>query len=81
MQVIKKTFEYFTAEKYRDLEYGTIYYVPGSSSQELNDYILARADEITVQLNNNASNWVTCRIVYLGKDNPLFTPSQTVQWY
>ena len=76
MQVIKKTFEYFTAEKYRDLEYGTIYYVPGSSSQELNDYILARADEITVQLNNNASNWVTCRIVYLGKDNPLFTPSQ-----
>ncbi len=75
MQVIKKTFEYFTAEKYCDLEYGTIYYVPGTSSHELNDYICARADEIAAQLNNDDRNWVTCRIVYLTKDNPLFAPS------
>jgi len=71
MQVIKKIFEYFTAEKYRDLDYGTIYYVAGDDP-EINNYVLARIDQLSEMINQNERNWVTCKIVYLDVTNPFF---------
>jgi hypothetical protein len=81
MQGFKKSIEFFTDEKYRDLEYGTIYYVPGTSSHELDDYVCAYADEIAAGINEDDHNWVTCRIVCLAKDNPLFTPRRNAAFY
>ena len=71
MQVIKKIFEYFTAEKYRNLDYGTIYYVAGDDP-EINDYVLTRIDQLSEMINQNERNWVTCKIVYLDVTNPFF---------
>lgn len=71
MQVIKKTFEYFTAEKYRDLDYGTIYYVAGDDP-EIDNYVLARIDQLSEMINQNERNWVTCKIIYLDMTNPFF---------
>lgn len=71
MQVIKKIFEYFTAEKYRDLDYGTIYYVAGDDP-EINNYVLARIDQLSEMINQNERNWVTCKIIYLDMTNPFF---------
>ena len=81
MQVIKKIFEYFTAEKYRDLNYGTIYYVAGDESPEINDYVLARIDQLSEKINQNEHNWVTCKIVYLNAVNPLFNTRKKATLY
>ncbi len=81
MQVIKKIFEYFTAEKYRDLNYGTIYYVAGDDSPEINDYVLARIDQLSEKINQNERNWVTCKIVYLNATNALFNTRKKATLY
>ena len=81
MQVIKKIFEYFTAEKYRDLDYGTIYYVAGDESPEINDYVLARIDQLSEKINQDERNWVTCKIVYLNAANPLFNTRKKATLY
>ena len=81
MQVIKKIFEYFTAEKYRDLDYGTIYYVAGDDCPEINDYVLARIDQLAEKINQNECNWVTCKIVYLSVTNPLFNTRKKATLY
>lgn len=80
MQVIKKIFEYFTAEKYRDLDYGTIYYVAGDDP-EINDYVLARIDQLSEMINQNERNWVTCKIVYLDVTNPFFNTRKKATLY
>ena len=80
MQVIKKIFEYFTAEKYRDLDYGTIYYVAGDDP-EVNDYVLARIDQLSEMINQNERNWITCKIVYLNATNPLFNTRKKATLY
>lgn len=76
MQGFKKSIEFYTDKKYRDLEYGTIYYVPGTSSQILDAYLCTHADEIAARLNDNGLNWVSCHIDCLDKENPLFAHSQ-----
>ena len=80
MQVIKKIFEYFTAEKYRNLDYGTIYYVAGDNP-EINDYVLARIDQLSEMINQNERNWVTCKIVYLDVTNPFFNTRKKATLY
>lgn len=81
MQVIKKIFEYFTAEKYRNLDYGTIYYVAGEGCSEVNDYVLARIDQLSEMINQNERNWVTCKIVYLDVTNPFFNTRKKATLY
>lgn len=80
MQVIKKIFEYFTADKYRDLDYGTIYYVAGDDPK-INDYVLARIDHLSEMINQNDRNWVTCKIVYLDVTNPFFNTRKKATLY
>ena len=47
MRDIEKNIEFFSDERYRDLEYGTIYYVPGVLSQEQKDLVRSRAEDRT----------------------------------
>ena len=81
MQSIKKSIEFFSGEKYRNLDYGTIYYVAGKASSEINEYVLLQIDSIEEHLNQNASNWVSCKIVYLTSDNPLFPSRENAALY
>ena len=81
MQSIKKSIEIFSGEKYRNLDYGTIYYVAGTASSEINEYVLSQIDSIEEHLNQNASNWVSCKIVYLTTNNPLFPSRENAALY
>ena len=81
MQSIKKSIEFFSGEKYRNLDYGTIYYVAGTASSEINEYVLSQIDSIEEHLNQNASNWVSCKIVYLTTNNPLFPSRENAALY
>lgn len=81
MQSIKKSIEVFTGEKYRDLDYGTIYFVAGNSCPEINDYVLSQIESIEEHINQNASNWVTCKIVYLTANTPLFQSRENAAFY
>lgn len=81
MQSIKKSIEFFAGEKYRELPYGTIYYVAGTASSALNEYVQAHAESIAEQLNQDGSNWITYRIVYLDALNPLFAPHRDATLY
>ncbi|MBR3390697.1 MAG: hypothetical protein IKG83_09350 [Prevotella sp.] len=74
MHGLKNFIEYFNNEKYHDIAYGTIYYVAGTASHELNNYMLAQIEHIEQRINQSENNWVTCKIVYLDQTNPLFTP-------
>lgn len=81
MQSIKKSIELFSDEKYRNLDYGTIYYVAGTASSEINDYVLARIDQLSEMINQNERNWVTCKIVYLDVTNPFFNTRKKATLY
>lgn len=81
MHSIKKSIEFFSGEKYRDLDYGTIYYVAGDGCSEVNDYVLARIDQLSEMINQNERNWVTCKIVYLNATNPLFNTRKKATLY
>lgn len=81
MRDIEKNIEFFSDEKYRDLEYGTIYYVPGVLSQEQKDLVRSRIEHIERRINQSENNWVTCRIVCLEAENPLFAPRMDATLY
>ena len=81
MQSIKKSIDLFSDEKYRNLDYGTIYYVAGTASSEINDYVLTRIDQLSEMINQNEHNWVSCKIVYLTANNPLFPSCENVTLY
>ena len=80
MQSFRKSIEFFFEEKYRDLDYGTIYYVAGDDP-EINDYVLTRIDQLSEMINQNERNWVTCKIVYLNATNPLFNTRKKATLY
>ena len=80
MQSLKKSIEIFSGEKYRNLDYGTIYYVAGDDP-EINNYVLARIDQLSEMINQNERNWVTCKIVYLNATNPLFNTRKKATLY
>ena len=81
MRGLRTSIEFYKDEKYRDLEYGTVYYVPGTASQELNAYVRAHTEEIAARLNEDERNWVTCRIVCPDRDNTLFVPQRHAALY
>ena len=74
MQSLRKAVGNFSGEKYRNLPYGTIYIVAGSSptSKEVNEYAKNHMAELARRINSKESNWITCEIVYADSDNPLF---------
>lgn len=81
MRGLRTSIEFYKGEKYCDLAYGTVYYVPGTASQELNAYVRAHAEEIAARLNEDERNWVTCRIVCPDRDNTLFVPQRHAALY
>lgn len=81
MITLSKSIEIFSEDKYRDLPYGTIYYVAGTASAKINDYALSQIESIEKRINQNASNWVTCKIVYLAEDNPFFPAQKKATLY
>ena len=46
MQSFRKSIEFFSEEKYRDLDYGTVYYVASRQTPELNEYVKTHAGQI-----------------------------------
>lgn len=81
MQSIKKSIKLFTDEKYRDLPYGTVYFVEGTASAKINDYVLSQIESIEERINQDTSNWVTCKIVYLKAENPFFPAEKKATLY
>ena len=81
MQSINKSIKIFSDEKYRDLPYGTIYYVAGNATPALNDSVLTRIDQLSEMINQNEHNWVTCKIVYLKAENPFFPADKKATLY
>jgi len=81
MHGLRTSIKFYPDEKYRDLEYGTVYYVPGTASQELDAYVCAHADKIAARLNEDERNWVTCRIVCPDSSNQFFEPQRYAALY
>ena len=70
--IITKSIESFHDDKHRDLPYGTIYYVAGTETTALNEYVLSQITDLEDQINRNSFNWLTCKIIYLEATNSLF---------
>ena len=68
----KKSIEFFQDEIYRALEYGTIYYVAGTTTGELNTYVKNYSKRINKFINTVEDLWFTCKIVYLETNNTIF---------
>lgn len=81
MQSIKKSIKLFTDEKYRALPFGTVYFVEGTASAKINDYVLSQIESIEERINQDTSNWVTCKIVYLKAENPFFPADKKATLY
>lgn len=81
MQSIKKSIKLFTDEKYRALPYGTVYFVEGTASAKINDYVLSQIESIEEHINQNEQSWITCKIVYLPTSNPLFPSCENATLY
>lgn len=81
MQSFRKSIEFFSEEKYRDLYYGTVYYVASRQTPKLNEYVKTHADQIAEQINSDEDNWITCKIIYLEEDNPLFQSTKKATLY
>lgn len=82
MASIIKYIESFPEKMYRNLEYGTIYYVAGTDTPALNQYVQQEhAGHVARRINQDARNWVTCKIVYLDSDNPLFPSHKEAALY
>jgi len=67
-----QTLEFFRGDKYRDLAFGTVYYVAGRETDAINGFVQRNARRVAKLLNENKDYWVTCRIEYLEADNPYF---------
>lgn len=63
---------YFAEEPYRNPDYGTVYYFPCDLTPQLNDFVKANAGRIAERINQNPRNWITCRIIPLDAESPLF---------
>lgn len=81
MQGFKKSIEFFHDEKYRNLEYGIVYYVPGFTTSEINGFVKRNAKRIAKLINENNRYWIACKIIFLDSDNTLFPQNETATFY
>ena len=79
--LIQKSIEFFQEEQYRELPYGTIYYVAGTATEELNACVKREARKIAKQINQNEDLWIGCKIVYLDTENTLFPSCENAKFY
>lgn len=66
---LRKKIVSFQDEKYKDLPYGTVYYIASKQNATLNDYVRENADAIAKRLAQESSVWISVRLVYLESDN------------
>lgn len=81
MKGFKKSVEYFQDERYRELEYGTIYYVAGTTTDDLNKYVKNYSKRINKFINTVEDLWFTCKIVYLETNNTIFPVNEDARVY
>ena len=81
MKCLHKHIEFFQEDKYRDLEYGTIYYVAGTTTQLMNTEAKRSARSFARLINLDPDYWVNCKIVYLDSQNDLFAPHEKATFY
>lgn len=81
MKGFKKSVEYFQDERYRELEYGTIYYVAGTTTDQLNTYVKRESKNITKYINTVEDLWFSCKIVYLEANNTIFSTNEAARIY
>lgn len=81
MKGFKKSVEYFQDERYRELEYGTIYYVAGTTTDQLNTYVKRESKNITKNINTVEDLWFSCKIVYLEVNNTIFSTNEAARIY
>ena len=68
-------------ELYRKMGYGKVYFVEGSDSSLLNEYMRANAKRIEERVNHDERNWVTCSLVCLDAHNSLFASGPHALFY
>lgn len=72
MQKLIKKIASFSDDIYRDLPYGTIYYIASEQNIALNNYVKAHADNVIAKLEKESSIWISVRLVYLESRNDYF---------
>ena len=78
---LSKSIEYYQDDKYRDLPYGTIYYVAGTLSPYIDNLFRDRIPAFIDHLNQLTDNYLTCNIVYLEPKNNLFKTKYVSAFY
>ena len=68
-------------ELYRKMGYGKVYFVEGSDSSLLNEYMRANAKRMEERVNHDERNWVTCSLVCLDAHNSLFASGPDALFY
>lgn len=81
MKCLHKHIEFFQEDKYRDLEYGTIYYVAGTTMPQMNKEAKRSARSYARHINLDPDYWVNCKIIYLDSQNNLFAPREGAAFY
>ena len=78
---LKKKIVSFNEEKYKDLPYGTVYYIASKQNIALNDYVKRNADAITKKLEMESSVWISIRLVYLESENEYINSHGNAAFY
>ncbi len=81
MITLSKSIEYYQDDKYRDLPYGTIYYVAGTLSPNIDNLFRENIPIFVDHLNSLPDNYLTCNIVYLEPKNDLFKTKYVSAFY
>lgn len=81
MITLSKSIEYYQDDKYRDLPYGTIYYVAGTQTPYTDNLFRENIPTFIDHLNQLTDNYLTCNIVYLEPDNDLFKTKHVSAFY
>lgn len=76
-----KSIVFFSDEALRDIAYGLLFFVPGTKTAALNEYVRHHAEQWTQTLNQDSLNWITCRIICLDSDNPFFPVRENAALY
>ena len=81
MITLSKSIEYYQDNKYRDLPYGTIYYVAGTQTPYTDNLFRESIPALINHINQLTDNYLTCNIIYLEQDNDLFKTKQVSAFY
>ena len=81
MQGFKYSIELFQEEKYHELDYGIVFFVPGKNTPELNAYVKKNAHGIAKRINQSEEFWVRCNIKCLDANNDLFAQQEHACFY